>query len=688
MMLFKLSLRNIRKSMHDYVIYFVTLVIGVAIFYVFNSMDQQTVMLNVSQSTYDVIDLMLQVMSGISVVVSFILGFLIVYASNFLLKRRKKEFAIYMLLGMGKRKISMIIVFETVLIGLISLVAGLALGAFASQGMSLVVAGMFEADMTEFAFILSWKAIVKTILYFCILYAIVVILDAIVVGKAKLATLLYAKNKTEKNIAKNPVVCVIVFAAACVLLGTAYYMVTAGASEITSESALLMQIVKGIIGTFLVFWSLAGILVFTFGRWKGFTHHGINVFTLKEVSSRINTTVFSGSIICLMLFVTICVLSSAMSIRKSVNDNLKDMVPVDINFKKTAGEKNDKSRLTDVFKEINLDTTMFRDEITFQSYKIKKFSTLKYLADYFKHEGINVAGSDLGYFGDLDMEIVRLSDYNSVAKLYGKDSYELSENEYILCCDFASILELFNGALSVGTELEFDGKTLHPKSKECYDGFIEMSSSHSNFGFIIVPDEVDITKLSIYADYYIANYAASSADERKKTETYMDSEEFRNLINPKDDERQKNGESQWHYVAVSTKTDIYAASIGITAMIIFIGIYLGLIFMIASAAILALKELSEASDNREKYQILRRIGVEEHLLRRSVFSQCAIFFGMPLVIAIIHSIFGIQVAQYIFESFGQSGLLYSILTTTGMVIAVYGVYFIITFLTCKKIISE
>ena len=131
-MLFKLSLKNIKKSFKDYVIYFMTLILGVAIFYVFNAMDSQTAMMRLSQSTKEIVGLMIDMLAGVSVVVALILGFLIVYASNFLIRRRKKEFAIYMTLGMGKREISRILLGETILIGLLSLAAGIGVGVFAS----------------------------------------------------------------------------------------------------------------------------------------------------------------------------------------------------------------------------------------------------------------------------------------------------------------------------------------------------------------------------------------------------------------------------------------------------------------------------------------------------------------------------------------------------------------------------
>ena len=203
-MLFKLSIKNITKSIKDYAIYFFTLVLGVAIFYVFNAIDSQTVMLNVSSSTSEIIRLMTTILGGVSVFVSFILGFLIIYASRFLIKRRNKEFGIYLTLGMSKRKISLILFFETLIIGVISLGVGLALGIVLSQLMSILVANMFEADLTKFQFTFSSSAALKTLLYFSIMYLIVMIFNTIIVNKCKLIDLLHGNKKSEKVKLKNP----------------------------------------------------------------------------------------------------------------------------------------------------------------------------------------------------------------------------------------------------------------------------------------------------------------------------------------------------------------------------------------------------------------------------------------------------------------------------------------------------
>ncbi len=337
----KLSFRNIKKSFKDYAIYFFTLILGVAIFYVFNSIESQTVLLDVTESTYEIIDMMTTMLSAASIFVAFILGFLIIYASRFLMKRRNKEFGIYMLLGMSKRKISMVLFFETILIGIISLVVGLGLGVLLSQLMSMLVANMFEADMTKYQFIFSSNACIKTLIYFGIMYAIVMLFNTINVGKCKLIDLIQTNKKSETVKMKNPMLCTIVFIISAIALGYAYYMVTGGINEtIKTPEDIFKPIVIGAVSTFFIFWSLSGLILKAVMSMKNLYVKGLNTFTFRQVSSKINTTVFSMTIISLMLFVTICVLSSSLSLKNSMTANLDELAPADIQLEKRVLNEN------------------------------------------------------------------------------------------------------------------------------------------------------------------------------------------------------------------------------------------------------------------------------------------------------------------------------------------------------------
>ena len=334
-MLFKLSYANIKKSFKDYAIYFFTLILGVAIFYIFNAIEDQSVFLKVSSSTREIIKLMNNMLSGVSVFVSFILGFLIIYASRFLMKRRKKEFGIYMTLGMGKGKISKVLFFETLMIGILSLGIGLVFGILLSQFMSIFVANMFEADLTKFSFTISQSATLKTIVYFTIMYLLVMIFNTFSVGKCKLIDLLYANKKSEQVKMKNPYLCVFVFICASIMLGYAYYLVTGGVTSLNSPDKIFIPIILGTLSTFLIIWSLSGLLLKIVMSMKNVYYKGLNSFTLRQISSKINTTVISMTMVCLMLFITICVLSSSLSIKNSMTANLKELAPADIQFYKT-----------------------------------------------------------------------------------------------------------------------------------------------------------------------------------------------------------------------------------------------------------------------------------------------------------------------------------------------------------------
>lgn len=684
-MLFKLSLKNIKKSIKDYAIYFFTLILGVAIFYVFNAIESQTVMLQVSKSTHELIKLMNTMLSGVSVFVSFILGFLIIYASRFLIKRRKKEFGIYMTLGMSKGKISKILLFETLLIGIISLIVGLGLGVILSQLMSIIVANMFEADMTKFAFTFSSSAVGKTILYFGIIYLLVMIFNTFSVSKCKLINLINANRKNEKIKVKNPVICTLIFIISVGLLGYAYYNVTALVNSLT-QSKLILMIIFGCIGTFLLFWSLSGLILRIVKSIKKIYLKGLNCFVLKQIDSKVNTTVFSMTIICLMLFLTISILSSGLSLKNSMTSNLKELAPVDIELYKPldiSGNdiygvpysneviEDSKTSVKDTLDRMNFDYNKnFKDMIDFNSYATNELTVRNTLGNYLSEVENAFPALNL----DTAEEIVKISDYNKVAKLYGNKTYELDDDEYMIIADFDSMIEIRNKSLSDNTNITLLGKTYSPKYSECKDGFISMSSNHINTGIILVPD--DAVDESIRArNHLIANYNANDEEGRKNIENQLTSDELGDIVNTT-------------LLEASSKISIYEASIGLSALITFIGIYLGIIFLISSAAILALKELSESSDNKERYTILRKIGVDEKMINKSLFVQIAIFFLLPLFIAIIHSIFGLMFANEILITFGNEHLLTSIIVTACILIFIYGGYFIITYLCSKNIIKS
>lgn len=674
MMLFKLSLKNIQKSIKDYAIYFFTLILGVAVFYVFNAIESQTVLLNVTSNTKDLIKLMTNILSGVSVFVSFVLGFLIIYASRFLVKRRNKEFGVYLTLGMGKRKVSMILFFETILIGIISLAVGLLLGTVLSQFMSLLVANMFEADMTDYAFTFSRSAMFKTFIYFGIMYVLVMIFNTRLVSKCKLIDLLHAGKKSEKVRMKNPVLCTLVFAAACGILGYAYWKVAGGIYRMPDEKDIFIPIILGVIGTFLVFWSLSGLLLRIVMSMKGLYYKKLNSFTLRQISSKINTMVFSMTVICLMLFFTICILSSALSIKNFMNDNLRELAPADIQFEYAYEPEQEKLTVEELLKRkgLNVDE-VFKEKFLFDTYMFDEITFQTTLGSSYDEAQNNY--SFLGYTAR--EEFMKLSDYNRLAELYGMPEYTLEEDEYMVIADFDSSVEIRNAALKNGETIRIGDVEYRPKYKKCKKGILQLAGNHVNAGYFVIPDSAE-TDGHNARNYLVANYNAGNEEEKIKIEAEISERMAWNDGDPEN--------SYW--ISYNTMLDIKEASIGLGAMVTFIGLYLGIIFLISGAAILALKELSESTDNRERYCVLRKIGTDEKVINRALFKQIGIFFLVPLILAGIHSVFGIKFCNSILETFGKDEMLKSVGMTSLFLIAIYGGYFLITYFCSKEIIKE
>lgn len=662
----KLAIKNVKKSFKDYAVYFFTLIVGISIFYMFNSIESQTLMLELTNTKHEMLETMAQVLSIISVFVAFILVFLIIYASGFLMKRRKKEFGIYMLLGMKKRKISRIILAETFIVGIISLIVGLVIGIGLSQLMSVVVANMFEANMTNFAFTFSSSALLKTCIYFAIIYILIMIFNVISVNRCKLIDLINSKKKSEKVKLKNMTLCVIIFLIAVAMLGYAYYNVTINRDNLVKESQVLMQIILGIVSTFLIFWSLSGMLLKIVMTMKKTYYKGINAFITKQLSSKINTTVISTTIICLMLFVTICIFSTSMSLNDAMNDKIAELPNVDIEINKNKDENG--CSIKEEFRQNNIDMEKYFKEIHSLDIYITNQVTQKDVLGETIPEVLEENPS-MKLALDGEEQLIKISEYNEIAKLLGKETFELEDNQYIIISDQEYMSRIRSKALKNKPILNINGKQYSPKYEETKNVNLEIDSDMKNTGIIVLPDNAVSENMKVINKVF-ANYNTSDKKEKLEVEK----------------EVKKEIEDFGHTYSI-TRQELADSSIGFGAMVVFLGLYLGIVFLISSGAIIALKELSESNDNKERYDVLRKIGCSEKVINRALFKQIGLFFAFPLLLAVIHSVPGISAASYMIENMGKGNMLTSIIITAGFIVLIYGGYFLISYFSSKRIIN-
>ena len=723
-MLFKLSFRNITRSVKDYAIYFFTLVLGVTLFYVFNSVGSQAAVLELNNAKKLIVELLSKILSGMSILVVAILGALIIYASRFLIKRRNKEFAIYLTLGMSKRKISRLLFFETLMIGIISLAVGLLVGIGASQLISILIGRLFEADMSKFQFVFSEKAFFDTILYFGLIYLVVIVFNTIIVGRLKIIDLLHGSKKSEKAFLKNPLLRAIVFVLSSFGLSYAYWWVTNDkVSMMDRINNLLWPVAIGVITTFLLFWSFSGLIMEVLTRSKRFYYRGLNSFIFRQVSSKINTAVVSMSLISLLLFLTISILSLCFSINESMKKELAYNTPVDAFIELTdynavfgpngpgygpsASSSDQDWNLQVKESQKYMQKSIYqklveKDEDIAKS--IKEHLEINVYADHaltFKQtiQAEYLTGLVGEFMSKTAVPILRVSDYNKIAKLYHREEISLADNQYQMLADYKPMSDSIDKSLASGFQINYRGQTLSPVAKKHLEGFVTSSGMKSNTGILIVPDKI-ATDQAIGSRVLLVNYNTSADHTAQQIdndirrvydlgnlsiEVHTTDEALQKTKEKSKAEEQRPSGVSFSYM---TKILIYTSSIGLQAIATFVGFYLGIIFLISSAAILALKQLSESSDNIEKYAALRRLGASNKMLNHALFIQIAIFFVFPLLVGILHSVFGIKFASSIIEVFGSGGLLASIPITASMLILIYGGYFLLTYLSSKRIISE
>ena len=555
--------------------------------------------------------------------------------------------------------------------------------------MSVLVAKLFEADMSEYQFVFSKAACMKTCLCFGVMYVAVMILNVFTISKYKLIDLLTAVKKNERVKMKNPLLCVIVFLGASGMLGYAYYLVTAGADKITSADKMAVPIAMGVVATFFLFWSLSGFVLKLVQSRKNIYLRGSNVFVLRQIHNKINTTVVSMTIICLLLFMTISVLSVALSLNNLLTNDLEEMTPVDINLYKPANLPEDgdytKEQITDsklaistTLKENGFDMNQLKDVIEFETYATNELTWKDSLGD--TYEQVKEQFPMLQY--DTAELIIKVSDYNKIASLYGLPEQELLEDEYLVLCDYDNMKNIRDMALQNNNRITLAGTEYHAKYKECQDGYITISTSHTNTGIIVVPDSCNLTESMKEQYFLIANYNAETEEEREAIE-----DEFTNY--GEESALYDHFEKKGIILDGMTKISIIESSKGLSTIITFIAIYLGVIFLIASSAILALKELSENSDNRQRYMILRKIGMDEEMINKTLFRQIGVFFLAPLLLAIIHSVFGIQFGLKLTSvQVKPEEMLPSVIGTAIFLVVVYGGYFLATYAGSKNIIKE
>ncbi|MBV7274433.1 ABC transporter permease [Clostridium sp. PL3] len=664
-MYIKIAKKNINRSFKDYTVYFLTLIFGVCIFYTFNSISSQKLMMKLNEYEAQNFIKIDELMSMVSIFVSCILGFLIIYANNYIIKRRKKEFGIYFTLGMDNQEISNILLIETVLIGVFSLALGLFLGVFLSQGMSIFTSKLFHLELTAFKFTFSSKAFVKTIAYFLVIYFIVFLFNIISISKLEPIDLLTDGRKNEEIKLRSLKTSIITFILSIFCIAIAYFIILSDSSRIIfADRTISIPIAFVVIGTFLFFFSLSGFLLRLIQSNKRLYLKELNMFLLRQVNSRINTNFVSMSFVCLMIFMSICLLAGGFSISKTLNKNIDDLPQYDAEVL-YDGKLPIKDFLN---KNINLGYYT-EDYVTYDLY----FNNDEELGikNYIDKEEIEKNKSNTYVKKDSLIQIMKLSDFNSVMKFYKKEGITLNKGEYAAFGNIKELLPSIQKSIDKKRKIKVCGQNLIPSSKPVM--YITMNEIFkSNACTFIVRDDLTYG-LTPPLSYLVLNFKGDKVKKEK---------ELLKEVNKLD----KNKKSELTIIC-STKEKSKANIFGLAGVVSYLALYIGLVFLIISAVILSLQQMSQCADNIERYKLLKKMGVDDEMLNKAIFIQTAIYFILPLFLALIHCIVGLKITEVIVNFLGAVNITLQLLITALIFIIIYGGYFWITYNGAKKMLK-
>lgn len=720
-MLCKLAWGNVRRAGRDYLVYLLTLTLGVTVFYAFNTISMQVDIAGIDEE--GLAQVMGSILGDLTYFLAGVMAFLMVYANNFIMKRRKKEFGLYQVLGMGRGRVATIMALETVIVSVVAFVAGIVLGVGLSQLMTFFTASLFKTQIANFHFFFSVHAFNLTLACMLVMFVLTLLLNLRAVRRTKLIELMGAERRNESIKTRNPWIAIAIFAVGAVLVGVAYYRLLRDGFPLTATDSKLQEAMNqfGIttamvtVGTFALFWGLSGMLIKLLQSLRGVYWRGLNMFTVRQLAAKVNTVCFSMGVIAMLLFLAITSVTCGMSIANVMNENLERYNPVDVSqtyvyytpdtldyYKGYKGYVNpseaDRMVLADTTVDLypawhskgksagNNDETGKKVNIADVAGEHVQIDS--YLSYPFGGSNPSVTPSEMckimgeklpKAFGGSNADTMGLfvtpaSQYNKLRQMMGEEPVHIGHDRYLLTCDMGGeLVDLYTKYMAGGHALTLGGHTLKPATDKSDEdtAAIANSAMGSNPGTVVVADEL-LSQLNLqpYSSSLLVNYKqgmdTTEADESIK-HTLLD-----NLL--------VDGKEPGSWGIFITRSEMYTQAAQMNGLISYLAIYIGFVLVVACAAILSIQQLSNVADGSRSYRVLAQIGCDDRQIRHSVMAQQAVFFLFPLAVGLAHSFVALKVIIEMVSIFGNMSIGGTVGLTCAIFLAAYGGYFLVTYL--------
>ena len=717
-MLCKLAWGNVRCAGRDYLVYLLTLTLGVTVFYAFNTISMQVDIAGIDEE--GLAQVMGSMLGYLTYFLAGVMAFLMVYANNFIMKRRKKEFGLYQVLGMGRGRVATIMALETVIVSVVAFVAGIVLGVGLSQLMTFFTASLFKTQIANFHFFFSVHAFNLTLACMLVMFVLTLLLNLRAVRRTKLIELMGAERRNESIKTRNPWIAITIFAVGVVLVGVAYYRLLRDGFPLTATDSKLQEAMNqfGIttamvtVGTFALFWGLSGMLIKLLQSLRGVYWRGLNMFIVRQLAAKVNTVCFSMGVIAMILFLAITSVTCGMSIASVMNENLERYSPADmsqtyvyytpdtLDYYKEYVNPSEADRMVLADTTVDLypawhgkDKSADNNDETGKKVNIadvagEHVQIDSYLSYPFGGSSPSVSAGEMcktmgeklpKAFGGSKPDAIGLfvtpaSQYNKLRQMMGEEPVSIGRDQYLLTCDMGGeLVDLYTKYMAGGHALTLGGHTLKPATDKSDEdtAAIANSAMGSNPGTVVVADEL-LSQLNLqpYSSSLLVNYK-----QGMDTTEVDESIEYTVLDNLLVD-----GKEPGSWGIFITRSEMYTQAAQMNGLISYLAIYIGFVLVVACAAILSIQQLSNVADGSRSYRVLAQIGCDDRQIRHSVMAQQAVFFLFPLAVGLAHSFVALKVIIELVSIFGNMSIGGTVGLTCAIFLAAYGGYFLVTYL--------
>ena len=717
-MLCKLAWGNVRCAGRDYLVYLLTLTLGVTVFYAFNTISMQVDIAGIDEE--GLAQVMGSMLGYLTYFLAGVMAFLMVYANNFIMKRRKKEFGLYQVLGMGRGRVATIMALETVIVSVVAFVAGIVLGVGLSQLMTFFTASLFKTQIANFHFFFSVHAFNLTLACMLVMFVLTLLLNLRAVRRTKLIELMGAERRNESIKTRNPWIAITIFAVGVVLVGVAYYRLLRDGFPLTATDSKLQEAMNqfGIttamvtVGTFALFWGLSGMLIKLLQSLRGVYWRGLNMFIVRQLAAKVNTVCFSMGVIAMLLFLAITSVTCGMSIANVMNENLERYSPADmsqtyvyytpdtLDYYKEYVNPSEADRMVLADTTVDLypawhgkDKSADNNDETGKKVNIadvagEHVQIDSYLSYPFGGSSPSVSAGEMcktmgeklpKAFGGSKPDAIGLfvtpaSQYNKLRQMMGEEPVSIGRDQYLLTCDMGGeLIDLYTKYMAGGHALTLGGHTLKPATDKSDEdtAAIANSAMGSNPGTVVVADEL-LSQLNLqpYSSSLLVNYK-----QGMDTTEVDESIEYTVLDNLLVD-----GKEPGSWGIFITRSEMYTQAAQMNGLISYLAIYIGFVLVVACAAILSIQQLSNVADGSRSYRVLAQIGCDDRQIRHSVMAQQAVFFLFPLAVGLAHSFVALKVIIELVSIFGNMSIGGTVGLTCAIFLAAYGGYFLVTYL--------